>query len=97
MTALALAVTAAGIVCAIGVAARAGPRTAVPVLLDFLLAAGLLRLTATQEWDRIAATALIVIIRHIVSAGLSLGAFPSKTWRTTGRLGAPTSNSPPPP
>lgn len=76
VTILALAVTAAGILCAVGVAARAGLRMAVRVLLDFLLAAGLLRLTSGLKWDHIVATASIVVVRHIVSAGLALGAPP---------------------
>ncbi|WP_052436352.1 hypothetical protein [Georgenia sp. SUBG003] len=77
---LALAVTAAGVICSVGVAARAGLRAAVPVLLDFLLAAGLLRLTSGLEWDRIAGTALIVAIRHVITAGLSVGTPPARAW-----------------
>ncbi|MPV35869.1 DUF1622 domain-containing protein [Georgenia subflava] len=72
----AVAITAAGVVVALAVAVRAGLRTAIPVLLDFLLAAGLLRLTVDLEWDAIAGTALIVAIRHLITAGLAFGAPP---------------------
>ena len=43
---------------------------ALPVLLDLLLAAGLLRLSAVASWHAIAAAAGIVAIRTVVSSGL---------------------------
>jgi len=46
-------------------------RTALPVLLDLLLAAGLLRLSADLGWGAIAGAAAIVLIRKLVSFGLS--------------------------
>ncbi|PFG39906.1 hypothetical protein ATJ97_2426 [Georgenia soli] len=91
---LALAITAAGVVCAVGVAAVAGLRAAVPVLLDFLLAAGLLRLTSGLEWDSIAATGLIVVARHVITAGLAVGTPPRNGWRAALD---PRSRSPRPP
>ncbi len=51
---------------------------ALPVLLDFLLAAGLLRLTAAAPWRAIIAVAVIVILRKVVT--WSLG----RTARTLG-------------
>ncbi len=42
----------------------------VPLFLDFLLAAGLLRLTAEQTWQALATTAAIVVIRKVAVLGL---------------------------
>lgn len=49
------------------------PQAALPVLLDFMLAAGLLRLSATATWEAIASAAGIVVIRKIVVAGIGAG------------------------
>ncbi len=46
---------------------------ALPVLLDFLLAAGLLRLSASQTWTAIGSAAAIIIIRKVVTLGLKTG------------------------
>lgn len=67
---MSLWVVVAGIAAAAGVAARAGVRAGVPVLLDFLLAAGLLRLSSRLAWDDIATVALIIGIRHVLSFGI---------------------------
>ncbi len=48
-------------------------QAALPVLLDFMLAAGLLRLSATATWQAIASAAGIVVIRKIVVAGIGAG------------------------
>lgn len=77
--ALALAVVAGGILASAGVAVLAGLRTGVAVLLDFLLAAGLLRLTASLEWTSIGSIALIVAVRHVISRGLRAGGPPQPT------------------
>src|SRR4051794_31841158 len=45
--------------------------TALPVLLDLLLAAGLLRLSATASWQAIASAAAIVLLRKLVALGLA--------------------------
>jgi len=45
--------------------------TALPVLLDLLLAAGLLRLSATGTWQAIASAAAIVVIRKLATTGIS--------------------------
>ncbi len=86
MNGMALAIVVAGILAAAGTTVRAGLRAGVPVLLDFLLAAGLLRLSSGLGWDDIASIALIVAIRLLVTFGLQ--AHPpepaglSATWRS---------------
>jgi hypothetical protein len=45
-------------------------RQALPVLLDLLTAAGLLRLAATPTWTSLALTAIVVALRRLVSAGV---------------------------
>ena len=45
--------------------------TALPILLDFLLAAGLVRLGATASWQAIASAAAIVLIRKLASLGIA--------------------------
>jgi hypothetical protein len=66
-------IVAAGLVCALAVLlAGGGPRTAMAVLLDFLLAAGLLRLSMAQTWTAIAVAALTGVIRKVAVAGFSL-------------------------
>lgn len=41
-----------------------------PILLDLLLAAGLVRLSATSSWSAIASAALIVVIRKLAMFGI---------------------------
>jgi hypothetical protein len=45
-------------------------RPALPVLLDFLLAAGLLRLAVDQGWAAIAAAAAVVVIRRLTAGAV---------------------------
>jgi hypothetical protein len=45
-------------------------RQALPVLLDLLTAAGLLRLAATPTWTSLAVTATVIALRRLVSAGV---------------------------
>lgn len=45
--------------------------TALPVLLDLLLAAGLIRLSATASWAAIGSAAVVVILRRVLTLGLS--------------------------
>ena len=72
---LALAVTAAGLVAAVVVLVRGGqPVFALGVLLDFLLAAGLLRLTGQPGWSALAVAAAVVALRRLLGAGLRAGA-----------------------
>jgi hypothetical protein len=46
---------------------------ALPVLLDLLLAAGLLHLAAVEGWRGIAAAAAIVVIRRVVTSAFRHG------------------------
>ncbi|MFF0573705.1 hypothetical protein ACFY19_27400 [Streptosporangium saharense] len=63
-------VVAMGLAAALAVLARgAGPREAMAVLLDFLVAAGLLRLSQAQTWTAIILAALTVVVRKVVVAG----------------------------
>ena len=50
------------------------PALALSVVLDLLLAAGLLRLTGEPHWRAIAASAVVVVLRHLIGYGLRLGA-----------------------
>ena len=55
---------------------RSGPAELVAALglaLEFLLAAGLLRLAALQELQEFAAVAAIIVLRRIIGAGLRQG------------------------
>lgn len=70
----ALLLTALGLLCAVLVLARSRDvRQALAVLLEFLLAAGLLRLVHGATYRGLASTALIVVIRKLVSFGFSTG------------------------
>lgn len=70
----ATALTAAAVVIAAAVwlTTRAWQPT-MPVLLELLLAAGLLRLGATDSWRTIAAAAAIVAIRTVIRTGIRTG------------------------
>ncbi|WP_440102980.1 hypothetical protein [Streptosporangium sp. H16] len=48
-----------------------GPGVALAVLLDFLLAAGLLRLSQAQTWAAIITAALTALVRKLAVAGFS--------------------------
>ena len=75
VTSAALAVTTAGRVAAAAVLLATGrPLLAVKVLLDFLLAAGLLRLTGDPAWTTVATAAAVVALRRLVGVGLRAGA-----------------------
>ena len=63
----ALVCTVLGLVCAAGVLVRTrDARLGLGVLLDFLLAAGLLRLGADADWRAIATAAVVVAVRKLV-------------------------------
>jgi len=67
----ALVTTAFGLVAAaVVLAAARSARAAMAVLLDFLTAAGLLRLVGEPTWDALAAAAAVVAVRKLVVAGL---------------------------
>ena len=44
---------------------------ALPVLLDLLLAAGLLRLSATASWQAIGSAGAIVVVRKLATLGIA--------------------------
>ncbi len=68
----ALAVTVLGLLSAGAVLARAREiRLSIGVLLDFLLAAGLLRLAIAPTPHALASAALIIVIRKLVTFGLA--------------------------
>lgn len=64
--------TVFGLVAGAAVLLRtADGRHAVRVLLDFLLAAGLLRLGEDPGWRQIASVALVIAVRRLLSFGLT--------------------------
>ena len=69
--AAALLVTGLGLVSATAVLARARDgRLALRVLLEFLTAAGLLRLAGDPGWPEIGAAAAVVAVRRLLSLRL---------------------------
>ncbi|GAB2686864.1 hypothetical protein [Thalassiella azotivora] len=88
VTALAAAATAAAaVLCALLVLLRTRSwRVALPVLLDLLLAAGLLRLSGAQAWPSLVGAAVVVALRHVVVQGLR--ANPSWSVRSPGPTAA---------
>ncbi|WP_205347111.1 hypothetical protein [Pseudonocardia broussonetiae] len=45
-------------------------RRALPVLLDLLTAAGLIRLAGPPSWPVLATTAIVIVLRRLLTAGL---------------------------
>ena len=87
---VAMAVTAAGLVAGLlALAVTRRPGLALKVFLDFLLAAGLLRLTGDPGWPAVVAAAAIVALRRLIGAGLRAGAAAWSSGRDepTGRRG----------
>lgn len=71
ITATAFALVGASIVLAVATALREHRLLAgVPLMLDLWLAAGLLRLTQSDSWTKIAAAAALIAIRKLVGQGL---------------------------
>jgi hypothetical protein len=71
LSSVALLVGAAAVLAATLVLARTRSlRQALPVLLDLLTAAGLLRLAATPSWTTLGVTAVVIVLRRLVSVGL---------------------------
>jgi len=87
----ALTCTLLGLLSAAAVLSRrAQVRLALGVLLDFLLGAGLLRLAAHPSGGALTSAALIVIVRKLITFGLSTpgpghGQPPPKVRSQTGR------------
>ncbi|MEU5553137.1 DUF1622 domain-containing protein [Micromonospora sp. NPDC047793] len=70
--ALATVVAALGVLGAGVALVTTGSRsTALRILLDMLVAAGLLRLTGEQTWRELAATVVIVLLRRMLSSALT--------------------------
>ena len=70
-TTAALLITAAARVAAgMSFARTRSLRQALPVLLDLLTAAGLLRLAAAPSWSALTVTTLIIGLRRLVTAGV---------------------------
>lgn len=69
---LALTLIAAGVVLGLVVTVRLGLRYGVSVLLDLLLAAGLVRLSGRLGWEELGGVSAIVVLRHLVSSSLRL-------------------------
>lgn len=65
------------------------PATALSVLLDLLLAAGLLRLVGEPTWQSTATAAAIVALRRLIGVGLRLS---GRNW-SSAAVGAGTSSS----
>jgi hypothetical protein len=53
---------------------------ALPVALELLMAAGLIRLSASSTWQAIASAALIVLIRKVVVHSMSPRRRPGLPW-----------------
>ena len=71
--ALASLIVLFGLLAASVVTARSRSlRVGVPVLLEFLLAAGLIRLSSTDTWSAIAVAAVVLGIRRLVVLRLGL-------------------------
>ena len=61
---------------------------AVGMLLDFLLAAGLLRLVSLETWVAIPTVAAVVVLRKVAVTGPPLGGGQSRAWSSMASYGA---------
>ena len=78
---LALLVTAAALAAGlVALLATRRPATALPVFLDLLVAAGLLRLVGEPSWQALASAAAILVLRRLIGFGLRTG---GRTWAST--------------
>ncbi|HYY11896.1 MAG TPA: hypothetical protein VE781_13225 [Kineosporiaceae bacterium] len=66
-----LVVAAALLLSALALLTTRSLGAALPVLLDLLLAAGLLRLSATGSWQAIGSAAAIVLVRKLATLGIA--------------------------
>lgn len=67
MTAASMGVAVAAVVCGVLVLSRTrSVRRSLPVLLDLLLAAGLLRLAAGPSWTELGVAGVVVAVRGVV-------------------------------
>ncbi len=82
---------AALVAAALTLAVTRRPALALSVLLDLLLAAGLLRLAGDPGWESIATVASIVVLRRLIGFGLRAG---GRAWAAPARpAGAGQENS----
>jgi hypothetical protein len=78
---LALLVTAAALAAGlVALLATRRPAAALPVFLDLLVAAGLLRLVGEPSWQALASAAAILELRPLIGFGLRTG---GRTWAST--------------
>lgn len=78
---LALLVTAAALLAGlVALAATRRPAAALPVFLDLLVAAGLLRLVGEPSGQALATAASIILLRRLIGFGLRTG---GRTWAST--------------
>lgn len=79
--ALALLATAAALLAGlVALVATGRPAAALPVFLDLLTAAGLLRLVGEPGWPALATAAAILVLRRLIGLGLRAG---GRTWTST--------------
>jgi len=87
---IALGLTAAALIAAgVVLVATRRPAAAMPVLLEFLTAAGLVRLAAEPTWSRLLGAAAVVAVRRLLVGGLGAGRLGA------GGRAAPTAGAPP--
>lgn len=82
--AVAAGLVVAGLLCGALVAVRGrAPLEGLRVLLDFLLAAGLIRLSRADSWTPLLLAALVLLVRQTAGRGLRAG----ERARAVGRAG----------
>ncbi len=78
---VALLVSAAGVVTGVLVALSTRRLLdGLPVMLELLLAAGLLRLALLDSWVAIVSVALVVVVRKLAVSGIRLAASAGRPW-----------------
>ena len=68
------------VAAALTLAVTRRPALALSVLLDLLMAAGLLRLVGQPTWQALATAAAIILLRRLIGFGLRTG---GRTWAVT--------------
>jgi hypothetical protein len=87
---LALLVTAAALLAGlVALVATRRPAAALPVLLDLLVAAGLLRLVGTPSWSALATAAAVILLRRLIGVGLRTGGRTRASTRPSRALPTP--------
>ncbi len=78
---LALLVTVTALVAGlVALVATRRPAAALPVFLDLLVAAGLLRLIGQPSWQALATAGAIIVLRRLIGLGLRTG---GRAWAAT--------------